>query len=175
MRGIVEEAVFCELHRLHFIFDPAWCMQPTSENQNMRKHAQVTCQTRHTIALYRSCLPTRSLRRHPAACRAHPVMLATPRPPCARLAAQNSSHVPSPPFAGAAAADCALSARRRVRHHDCLLPLVIKQPAAAEARPAAKFSTPSSCRIRAVSGRRLRRVLNANAVVCSSILDVLLK
>ena len=23
MRGIVEEAVFCELHRLHFIFDPA--------------------------------------------------------------------------------------------------------------------------------------------------------
>jgi len=145
------------------------------------KHAETftsymcVCQTRHTIALNRSCLPTRSLRRHPAACRAHPVMLATPRPPCARLAAQNSSHVPSPPFAGAAAADCALSARRRVRHHDCLLPLVIKQPAAAEARPAAKFSTPSSCRIRAVSGRRLRRVLNANAVVCSSILDVLLK
>ena len=171
--------MFCELHRLHFIFDPAWCMQPTSENQNMR-NSQVTCvgflcQTRHDRPESISCRPTRSLRRHPAACRAHPVMLATPRPPCARLAAQNSSHVPSPPFAGAAAADCALSARRRVRHHDCLLPLVIKQPAAAEARPAAKFSTPSSCRIRAVSGRRLRRVLNANAVVCSSILDVLLK
>ena len=173
MRGIVEEAVFCELHRLHFIFDPAWCMQPTSENQNMRNSQFMS--SGHDRPESISCRPTRSLRRHPAACRAHPVMLATPRPPCARLAAQNSSHVPSPPFAGAAAADCALSARRRVRHHDCLLPLVIKQPAAAEARPAAKFSTPSSCRIRAVSGRRLRRVLNANAVVCSSILDVLLK
>ena len=45
MRGIVEEAVFCELHRLHFIFDPAWCMQPTSENQNMRKHTQVMSNT----------------------------------------------------------------------------------------------------------------------------------
>jgi hypothetical protein len=171
--------VFCELigyissSTLHGACNP---LQKTITCGNIHKlHVGFLCQTRHDRPESISCRPTRSLRRHPAACRAHPVMLATPRPPCARLAAQNSSHVPSPPFAGAAAADCALSARRRVLHHDCLLPLVIKQPAAAEARPAAKFSTPSSCRTRTVSGRRLRRVLNANAVLCSSILDVLLK
>ena len=65
MRGIVEEAVFCELHRLHFIFDPAWCMQPTSENQNMRnsqvmsKHGTIALNYRSHADLRARCVATR--------------------------------------------------------------------------------------------------------------------